>query len=274
MQSKSFVQNLIKGIKGRLSGQRNGTKVLSWLDEKVLKHQTIGKTRTLQFRGKPIRFTSPPDLHHGLTEIFGEQVYQFTSNNPSPRILDCGSNIGLSILYFKTLFPNAKVTAFEPDPQNFRLLKENVTGWNMQDTELLEKAVWRENTVLRFASEGTMGSHIDTAGNAGISIDAVRLKDWLTEHIDFLKLDVEGAEYEVLKDAGDSLRNVENLFVEYHGTFQENGKLVELLELITQQGFLFYIKEATPLFAQPFMHAAHPAASPYEVQLNIFCFRN
>ena len=53
------------------------------------------------------------------------------------------------------------------------------------------------------------------------TVTCVRLKDLLDDDIDFLKIDIEGAEYAVLKDCSDDLTNVKNLFVEYHGTYQK-----------------------------------------------------
>jgi FkbM family methyltransferase len=43
-----------------------------------------------------------------------------------PVIIDCGGNIGLSVLYFKYLFPNSVITVFEPSPPVFEILKENI----------------------------------------------------------------------------------------------------------------------------------------------------
>src|SRR5690606_23212402 len=49
-------------------------------------------------------------------EIYERRLYEFRSTNPAPRIIDGGANIGLSVLFFKSLFPMARITCFEPDP--------------------------------------------------------------------------------------------------------------------------------------------------------------
>jgi hypothetical protein len=59
-------------------------------------------------------------------EIFIYNSYEFLSTKKNPFILDCGSNIGMSILYFKYFYPNCKIYAFEPDPETFELLKFNI----------------------------------------------------------------------------------------------------------------------------------------------------
>jgi hypothetical protein len=89
--------------------------------------------------------------------------------------------------------------------------------------------------------------------------------------VDFLKLDIEGAEYKVLKDITENLHYVTNMFVEYHGTFPQNNELVEIFEIISKAGFRFYIKEAANNYPYPFL--PKPRKLDYDVQLNIFCFK-
>src|SRR5271169_1281292 len=59
-------------------------------------------------------------------EIFLTGDYFFSTTTSSPNILDCGSNIGMSILYFKNLYPDARILGFEPDPDTFGMLRRNV----------------------------------------------------------------------------------------------------------------------------------------------------
>lgn len=51
-----------------------------------------------------------------FNELFADACYSFRAQTDSPLIFDCGSNIGLSILFFKKLYPKARVIGFEPDP--------------------------------------------------------------------------------------------------------------------------------------------------------------
>ena len=117
-----------------------------------------------------------------------------------------------------------------------------------------------------------MGSKIgDAVSSNTVSVKAVRLKDFLGRKVDFLKLDIEGAEYKVLKDIAENLGNVHRMFLEYHGTFAQNNELLEILELVTEAGFKFYIKEADSVYDLPFLQKKH--LSEYDLLLNIFCFR-
>ncbi|CAN0317493.1 unnamed protein product, partial [Chrysoparadoxa australica] len=59
-------------------------------------------------------------------DIFVKQVYKFKTDSEHPVIIDCGSNIGLSVIYFKKQYPKAKVTAFEADPDIYKVQLQNL----------------------------------------------------------------------------------------------------------------------------------------------------
>src|SRR5205814_5177552 len=132
--------------------------------------------------------------------IFVDECYALRSHNDHPLILDCGANIGLSVLYLKRLYPKSRIIAFEPDHAIFDVLKHNVHGNGFTDVELVRAAVWSQTTTLRFWREGTgAGRVVGTTNQTGlIDVPAIRLRDRLeAAPIDFLKLDIEGAETEV-----------------------------------------------------------------------------
>lgn len=217
-------------------------------------------------------FSDSVQLVYGLQEIFIEEAYrqQLPEN---PYIIDCGANIGLSVIYMKRQYPNARIIAFEPDETNFHLLRENIKSFGYSNVSLHKEAVWIENTSLHFSNEGSMSSKIEMDNTINtVEVKAVRLKDFLIHEIDFLKIDIEGAEYKVLNDIADKLYLVKNMFVEYHGTFAQNGELTTMIALITKSGFNYYIKEAASLYNYPFDRVKKTALN-YDVQLNLFCFR-
>ena len=97
--------------------------------------------------------------------------------------------------------------------------KSNIKNWDLKDIEIQNAAIWIDNLGVNFIADGNMASKIDesnnTAHNENQKTKSVRLKDLLTEKIDFLKIDIEGAEYEVLVDCESKLSFVENLFIEF-----------------------------------------------------------
>lgn len=228
----------------------------------------------VNFFGKPFYFSHGPSFIHSVNELFEEEVYKFKSDIENPYIIDCGANIGLSIIYFKKLFPKSKILAFEPDEKIFDLLKENIFANNtFNDITLKKEAVWINDTELSFFSEGALaGSAVVDFGkkNNVIKVQAVDLKKHLQERIDFLKIDIEGAENTVIFDIADHLKNVKNLFLEYHGLLNEPQNLGEILNLLKNQGFEYYIRVAGNTMKFPF---CNEVPTTFNQQLNIFCYR-
>jgi FkbM family methyltransferase len=277
MQSNSFIRNLSAGITKRtkeIIENPESKANLNWFKIKFLKHASADKLRTYNYKGKLLYYTKPTELLHGLREIFVDEIYSV--NLPSrPFIIDCGANIGMSVIYLKERFPDAEIVAFEPDEKNFELLSKNVASFQLNHVTIRQEAVWVEDTELTFKSDGTMGSKIDVVGTGNYAkVKASRLKDFLNTKIDFLKIDIEGAEYSVLKDIESSLDNVENMFLEYHGNFDQNNELIEIFSILHNRGFAFYIKEAANVYTKPFAEMGRDAKRDYDIQLNIFCMRN
>ena len=255
MQNKSFGKNILQGIRLRIGKIFHNPyhKVNIGPFRKIYyKHLNSGKIRSHKLFGKDFYFISPTELMHGLNEIFIEEVYK-QHLPPNPYIIDCGANIGLSVIYLKQMFPDAKIIAFEPDEKNFNLLQANIKSFGYKNVQALKEAVWIENTTLQFAGEGSMSSRIhEEISENTIPVKAIRLKDYLDKPIDFLKIDIEGAEYQVIMDIADQLHHVNNLFLEYHGSFNQNNELNQIFTLLTDKGFSYYIKEATSIYDHPF----------------------
>lgn len=227
--------------------------------------------KTMLF-GKPFYFTDAPGFLHSLDEIFSEDIYKFSSVKEDPLIIDCGSNMGLSIIYFKKLYPKSTIIGFEPDEKTFNILEKNTRDY--QNTVTIHKeAVWTENTELTFFAEGSLaGSMIVDVANKNIKrkVKAIDFKKYLDQKIDFLKIDIEGAENYLIYDIKDYLFNVSKIFIEYHGIIGEKQNLGNILNLLTEEGFEYYIRLAGETMTQPFCQE-EPAG--FNQQLNIMCYR-
>ena len=221
--------------------------------------------------GESTSYSDKTGLLHSLKEIFRDEVYKFKAKSDRPRIIDAGANIGLSVRYFKYHYPNADVVAYEPDPEIFELLKKNVGS--MPGVDLRNAAAWTENTTLTFYSEGSLAgsTEIDFLGQQrSVTVPAQRLKDELSlKPVDFLKIDIEGAENSVLFDIEDQLENVDQLFFEYHSTPGKPQHLGDLLNLVTKAGYRYTINGAhgSP---HPFVE---PVSHGFDLQLNVSCYR-
>lgn len=272
--TNSTFSNLANGVVkkiGKLFTNPYSKIGMSWTNVRVIKNLPDDQLNTIKLFGNDFSFVSRTEFLQGLEEIFIHEIYK-QQLSPKPFIIDCGANIGLSIIYLKRLFSDAKIIAFEPDTVNFNLLKKNIESFGYLEVELRKEAVWVEDTTLTFSNAGSMMSKIasDPVAPNSVQVPAIRLKNHMNQPVDFLKIDIEGAEYSVFRDIEDRLDLVNNLFLEYHGTFAQNHELIYMLSALQEKGFLLYIKEAIDKHPTPFLRKPSP---DYDVQLNIFCFR-
>ncbi|HEV7333529.1 MAG TPA: FkbM family methyltransferase [Flavisolibacter sp.] len=264
---------IVKSIFRKRSSRKGNFKKLPWVQEKILKHQDDQTIKKVSFEKFTVFYKRPYELLHTYKEIFEKEIYRFAPERQAPLIVDCGANIGLSILYYKQLAPAATIIAFEPDENNFQLLSKNINANKLTNVTLRKEAIWNQTGKISFSANETEASHIIKSETATNLVDSVRLKDFLetVEEIDFLKIDIEGAEWEVIRDCAQSMHHVKNLFLEYHGKANETHKLVDLLQIVKAEGFQVYLKMAADQMQHPFVEKT--LALPYDVQLNLFCYR-
>jgi FkbM family methyltransferase len=176
------------------------------------------------------------------------------------------------VLYFKKLFPGARIEAYEPDEGNFKLLKLNVAQNNFKDVILNQAAVWTTDGEISFDANETEASHI-SEGSTSVKVSSISLNGRLEkfDSIDFLKIDIEGAEMRVIEDCRANLIRVKNMFLEYHGKVEDTARLTEILALLHESGFKVYIRNAADLLQHPFIEKR--SGSLYDVQLNLFCYK-
>ena len=202
--------------------------------------------------------------HYWLVEMFEEiflrRHYYFESQYPHPLIVDVGSNIGIAILFFKRLYPASRVIAFEPDPATFAVLERNVRDNGLDGVRTVNEAVYDGSERLDLHGDrDTPGSPQQTIRSGRLaggttSVPASRLSNHLAEPVDFLKIDVEGAEGVVMQDLEESgkLRLVRRLVVEYHHHLDpgEDG-LSSLLAALERNGFGYQLEARLASSAAP-----------------------
>lgn len=225
--------------------------------EKLIDEASVAeryRNHNLVYRGMKFAVTDFISVAWQLKEFFDDGRLEFRSAKSAPVILDCGANVGVSALYFKQLFPQASITAFEPDPKVFACLTENLRQNNATGVNVINKAVWINNDGVSFGSEGADGGSIFFEGNKTV-LPSIRLKEVLAAHeqVDLLKIDIEGAEVEVLKDCASELKKVQYLFVEYHSWINSAQQLDELLAVLRNNGFRYYIHQIGETIKAPFV---------------------
>lgn len=207
----------------------------------ALRHWGDAGSGVMRLLGHQVRYPNYSAALFLVHELFVNGAYAFESRTRRPRIVDCGANIGMSVIFFKSLYPEAEVLAFEPDPRTFARLKENVEGNRLAATRLVNAAVAGTPGTLPFYSDaggdGSLVASLDPArgGSASVAVEAVKLSSFIDQPIDFLKIDIEGAEHAVVDDLIDSgtIARVNEIVIEVHpdaGALASRSRLTDRLE--------------------------------------------
>jgi FkbM family methyltransferase len=176
---------------------------------------------TANVLGYQIRFFSYPELLNLFEEIFVFDVYDFTTDNNSPFIVDCGSNIGMAVFYFKKRFPQSSILAFEPDAVSFDLLQHNISSNNLDNVKAFKIALSDlDGEAILHKKAGSINSTlIPTIYNEpGQTVITRKLSSFINSRVNFLKVDTEGAEEKIVNDliSNNVMALISMLKIEYH----------------------------------------------------------
>ena len=232
--------------------------ILSSDYKKIQEHPRFLSTK-IQFSGEKLSIVDNASFLKMTKELFVKEIYNFSAKNKSPYIIDCGANIGLSVIYFKKIYPESKIIALEADPTIYQVLIENINIRNIRNVQCINSAVWINSETLSFAAEGSWGGYLSSeavADQRNILVKALDLRQLIDRKIDLLKIDIEGAETEVLMHAKDLIvKYVDHLFFEWHSLTKEKQELGKILDYFSDHGFRYHIKEAsernTPFINKP-----------------------
>jgi FkbM family methyltransferase len=158
-------------------------------------------------------------------DVFLQDSMRFTGDGdlrPSCMV-DCGAHIGCASLFFALRYPGARIVAIEPDKNNFEMLSANLE--RLDNIVRVNAAVWDTSARVRIANPGTnpTGLYVQEPGEIqGVDVSALTVPEIMemagTDHIDILKIDVEGAERRLFSspDCHKWLSKVSVLIVELH----------------------------------------------------------
>lgn len=205
------------------------------------------KTKMQTKLGKfTVHYRDLKEFHSVKREIFAEGVYELEIDKPDPVIIDAGAHIGLATLFFLSRFPLAQVIAIEPHPANFELLDQNIWQNRLENQVItVQTALSSQGGPLTLHADPTQewlstasvrpGAWTGDQETEPIEVPTNPLSEFLDQPVDLLKLDVEGAELDVLQSAGDLLKNVKTIIMEHHPTTYAVEK--QLTELLEKHGF-------------------------------------
>lgn len=200
----------------------------------------------------------------GATESMIRQIDEFpsffTPAGDRPLIIDCGANIGVSVLEWKTRWPQSQVICFEPDPFAFKLLQKNIQANDVPGVRCVNAAVWDSEQTLPFY--GDLSPTADARGNSAeaawakregcsqTTVQSTRLSSYIADQtVSFLKLDVEGAEQRVLHEIAAWLDRIEAIYVEVHQTDEsaQRNSANSVEQILSAAGFTV---ESEPRYSQ------------------------
>jgi FkbM family methyltransferase len=200
------------------------------------------ETQTIQLCGNDFRVADGPSFCANYREIFQDELYRFRSSTAAPLIVDCGANCGVSVVYFKKIYPRARIIAVEADPQIFSILDWNVARHGFAGVTLLNKAIAAGCESVTFHCQGADAGRIHKMPSARTqcTVPAIELDDLLTEPVNLLKIDIEGAESDAICSS-QRLGAAAQVFCEYHSFVDGPQSLHPMLAKLSASGFRYYM---------------------------------
>jgi FkbM family methyltransferase len=190
-----------------------------------------------------------------INEIFLNNEYYFKCDNKTPFIIDCGSNIGISILYFKYLYPNCEIIGFEANPYTYEVLQKNVFQNDLKNVKINNLALSNSKSELKFyideSNYGSLTGSINSnrGGKKELIVNADKLSNYINniDTIDLVKMDVEGAEFNIINDLFNEnlISKVNQYIIEYHLNVEgddSSNTLSSFLNKFEQNGFRYSIR--------------------------------
>lgn len=185
-------------------------------------------------------------------EIFTDREYNILDDkikNAKSLIVDIGAHIGCFSVYAATLNSNAKILAFEPDEGNYKLLKENLHLNNVKNVQPKNVAVTAEEGTRTINISKDSHNHSFYNAENKLSekkVQTTTLRKILKNdaHADLLKIDCEGAEFEILRNLSEEdFKKVRTIYIEFH-EFDDSMNRLELKMILEKNGFQTRISQS------------------------------
>lgn len=287
MVYKKILKKIFKKTESMLSGKGLEKYYLIRVGYKFLRSNL--KSDYVEIDGNKMFLDEFDSLRLSINEIYEEYETEFLKKiiKNGNIVLDVGANIGYwTLIFAKLVGDKGKVFAFEPDPENYRLLLKNIAANQVRNTIPIQKAVSNHNgkTTL-FQSSDNKGDHRindfyvfdGDDQRKKIEIECVTLDSVFKEQrIDFVKMDIQGAEMLAIDGMTEILsRNpTMSLLIEFWPFAIEKSGFSprEFIERILQFGFSIFSLEKGKKESFSNVHQIITDYSPTDF-VNLFCQR-
>lgn len=165
------------------------------------------------------------------------------------NIVDLGANVGYTMIHFASLYPHARIYGVEMDFDNVSLAQKNISSLDSK-CRIMHAAVWSENTEISYegnaANNFSIYNKIDSSKKSTRIVQAKTLDRILDEFgltsVDYLKMDIEGAEKTVLEDPLKWIKRIKSMKIEIH----KPANIDECMEILRKNNFRCYKDEHHP----------------------------
>ncbi|HEY5730272.1 MAG TPA: FkbM family methyltransferase [Anaerolineales bacterium] len=226
-----------------------------------LRHQ--GKKTVVIEAGDKARFNIRVNTSDILViwEIWKAKIYDDTRFpiHAEDIVVDIGGHIGGFAVRAARLAHCGRVYSYEASSKNFSMLEKNQKLNDANNLHIHNKAVSHRRGKLRFfmpCNNGALGSLMQESDSPMETVQAITLTDIIRdnsiEHIDYLKVDVEGAEYDILFNCpAETLAKVKNMVMEYHEFDGDKRTHRDLVNLLEANGFTVFVEDG--IFPQKYL---------------------
>jgi FkbM family methyltransferase len=230
-------------------------------------HNVIGKLIRLPLRLIPpkTRLKIPIGINRGATWVVGSGVHECWMGTyekqiqsairarvrPGMIVWDVGANVGFyTVALARLVGPTGQVTAFEADGLNAAYLMQHVRINNLENVTVVQAAVYNATGIINFTI-GAPGAQGSIIGESRLKIPSVSMDSYIMQGgapPEFIKIDVEGAESEVLNGAMRFLeKHAPTMLIALHGREQQ----YQCERLLNRNGYTCYDLQGDPLSEKP-----------------------
>jgi len=203
-------------------------------------------------------------------EIFVREIYRPVKSIPvNGRVVDVGSHFGLFAIYAMLNFPVSKIDCYEPNPQSFRILTANIGAARNKHRVSVSLnpaavALTTGQVVLSVprdcdtaVSSTILPSHASLEDFIRITVPTMSIAKVIGTRCDYLKIDAEGAEYDLLSDSIISPDNVREIAVEMHNISESSDKFNSTIRNLVDRGYRLYDAGGRPVSKEALCSGPH-----------------
>jgi FkbM family methyltransferase len=167
-------------------------------------------------------------------EAFVKQFHLPPEQISPATVLDLGCNIGLTVAHFEALWPDADIIGVDLDADNCVVARRNC-----RQARILNVAVSAISGRQTYSGEEAWSFRLDPSGDRVVESRTLdELTDLIGGRADFVKMDIEGAEWEVVQAPGEWPGRVGSLLIEIHGTEGRRQEGIdEMMGYLRDKGF-------------------------------------